>query len=290
MNIQPVQFVVGVVEDTAAWPKLTTVQVVPAPAVWKLRDPKQADASGLLAAISPTQRSFTPYFMSGTWTLVAEDAFGNVMATYRLRLGDTEGWMTAPDWDDGSWTLWSPNAMITARSGQTITIADKTFPLPDDCDILYQPVDIPVGTVLETELYRPSVSGSDDQSRLSIGFAVDPTDPAFVHAGSGVQQSGVATQQAFDFWNNANQNAGGSHTDVRRSRAHWNLEGKRRAPALTVQSLRDDQSYYGLHWRPGGGMGFSAAPIRSFGLWVGRDGPGAGGPFTVSAIGRLRIT
>ena len=273
-------------DKVLTWPELVSATASVPVATWKLRDPKNGDQDLLLTTGSRTA-SFTPTFHSGAWVLTGYDASGIRILTYVTQLGDNDGWMTFPDWDDAAYTLFTANNIITARSGKTLTIASLSHVLPEQMDILYMAVDIPIGLSMETELYRSAISGNDDTSIVMLGAANNAASPAGVDAGCGIEQTTAGTQRAIRWKDNATAYIGAANASVRRARSAWALDSNNRSPAVIEQALRDNGEYFNAVITNYGGLGFQVT--RDFGIWVGRV-TADGNPYTLEATARIKVS
>ena len=275
-------------ETVQTWPALVTSVSAIAPTTWVLLDPKNNDQSVLLAVVDALTRTFTPLFHSGNWWLLGLDAAGEIVHSHRVQLGDALGWMIFPDWDDASWSLLVQTAaIITGRSGKTITIDNLAVPAAIDMDILYQSLAIPLGLSLETEVYRSAISGNDDTSIALLQATANVADLGVIALGCGVQQTTAGTQTALRVRDNAITAVGAANATLRRCRSYWSLSDDiNRSPAAIYQGLTDAGAYFSVAAFVHGGFSFPVA--RQFGLWVGRLAAD-GSAYTFEVTARLRV-
>ena len=276
------------VDSTLTWPELVTSTARVAPTTWVLEGPKGFDWSALLVAVSATARAFTPAFLSGAWVLRGLDMEGREVYTHRVQLGDSSGWMTAPDWDDASWTTRAANGVVSATpGGKQLTLANVAFPLPFDADVFYQQVEIPAtATSVEVETQLPT-TGDAHTGILWSGFAVDASGAAGQSNGGGIEQATAGTQQSSYFRNNAVFTMGGPGATARWCRSAWPLDDTLRTPAIIHQYMTDAGAYvtaaaYGM-----GGMALT--PARHFGCWVNRR-TADGSAYTIAVTLRLKVS
>jgi hypothetical protein len=205
--------------------------------------------------------------------------------------------MIFPDWDDASWGWWTKLdavppvvgwvPLITARSGKTITIGSQSYTVSTDMDILYQPLSIPIGLNMETEVYRSAISGNDDTSIAWLGATSDATNPAFVAIGHGIAQTTAGTQTGMYFKDASSGNVGGANATVRRQRAAWAFDSNNRSPSSIFQTLTDAGTYFSVTALGHGGLGFHV--VRDFALWVGRV-TADGSSYTFEVTARLKVS
>ena len=274
------------VSKSLTWPGVVSASSSKLPSKWSLTDPKGIDQSVLIVG-SGNSVSFTPTFHSGEWALSAYGDSGELVHLTVVQLGDSDGWMTFPDWDDAAYTLFTANNIITARSGKTLTIASLSHVLPEQMDILYMAVDIPIGLSMETELYRSAISGNDDTSIVMLGAANNAASPAGVDAGCGIEQTTAGTQRAIRWKDNATAYIGAANASVRRARSAWALDSNNRSPAVVEQALDDNGAYFNAVITNYGGLGFQVT--RDFGIWVGRV-TADGNPYTLEATARIKVS
>ncbi len=303
--IQPV-----IAPDTLVlpWPALVTAQAtVVKPVSWTLTDPQGNNASGLLAVVDDWTRSYTPAFLSGLWVLKGLDANGKVVYQHEARLGDDEGWMDPPDWDDASWSHRSDYGVISALpGGQQITLADVAFgddpgpppprpapgrTLPDHCDWINQAIQFPpTMTMIEIET-RLTVSGTNHTGWFGGGLAADATGLGGICVGAGLEQTDAANQRGKYFKLNSPGYQGAANPDVITVRSSWPFgmwAGERRCPGCIHHYLKAGDEYSNVNMHVHGGFGSFGSP-RWFGLWVGRETTD-GSEYTVSAAMRLKVT
>jgi hypothetical protein len=276
-------------ETVQTWPGLVTSVSAVQPTTWVLRDPKNRDRSVLLAVVDVYTRTFTPEFHSGDWWLLGLDATGEVVHSHRVQLGDTDGWMTFPDWDDASWTLFVQTAaVVTGRSGKDITIKSIAVTTPIDMDIIYQSLAIPLGLNMLTEVYASTISGDNHTAISLLQATADATNTGFVAIGCGIEQTDAANQRAMRVRDNVPAYVGAAAATLRRSRSYWALSDDiNRSPAAIYQGLTDSGAYYSVSAFIHGGISFSVA--RDFGLWVGRV-TADGSSYTYEITARLKVS
>jgi len=279
---------VSPVKKALTWPGPVSATSAKLPASWILKDPKGADKSVLIVG-SGNSVSFTPQVHSGLWSLEAYDGNGNLIHLTLAQLGDENGWMTLPDWDDASWSEHSqsaPNNIITARSGKNITLADFAYTNPEHMDILYQPIDIPIGLNMETEVYRSAISGDDDTSIVMLGAGTNIVTTVGTQAGMGVEQTTAGTQRAIRFKDAATAYIGAADATVRRCRCDWGFDSNNRSAGVIEQSLTDAGTFFNVAATVYGGLGFHIT--KNFGLWVGRV-TANGNPYTFEVTARMKV-
>jgi hypothetical protein len=283
-------------ETVLTWPALVTSVSAVQPTTWVLHDPKNRDRSVLLAVVDVYTRTFTPEFHSGDWWLLGLDATGEVVHSHRVQLGDTDGWMIFPDWDDASWSIRNNQtagpaylpAIVTARSGKTITIDNVVFIDPEDMDIIYQSLTLPLGLNMLTEVYASTISGDDHTAISLLQATADATNDGVVAIGCGIEQTTFNTQRAIRVRDAAPAYVGAANATLRRCRSYWALSDDiNRSPAAIYQGLTDAGAYYSISAFIHGGLSFGVA--RDFGLWVGRV-TADGSSYTYEITARLKVS
>ena len=284
-------------ETMQTWPALYETTAIEVPASWVLFDPKGVDVTGILLSTSGRNASFTPAFLSGKWTLYAVNDEGEVIHYDEIHLGDSQGFMDAPDWDDPSWSIRSVNGIVSATpGGKQLTIADvaplvprptASYPLPFDADVLYQPVAIPPGaTNIEVETQLPT-TGDDHTAIVWGGFAVDASGTAGQSNAGGIEQTTFNTQRPIFFRNDAVTYPGLANVGPRRCRSVWPMDDELRTPAIIHQYMYDTGAYFNANAYNMGGMALT--PTRDFGLWVNRV-TADGSAYNISVTLRLKVT
>jgi len=269
------------------WPEKVTVTARGAFATYRLYDPKGREQAGLLT-IANGSASFTPTYHSGGWTVVAVDAQGRRVAEARVRLGDALGWMVAPDWDDAGWTVTvQAGGVITARSGNDITIDNVAVTTPANMDIIWRAIDIPIGLQMETELFRSAISGNDDTSILMFGAANGAPAPAGLDVGSGIEQTTAGTQRGIRWKDAATAYVGAADATVRRMRTNWCLGSDGISNGVIERAMTVGGANFAYSSTNYGGFGFHVS--RDFGVWVGRV-TADGSAYAVQAMARMKVS